>query len=67
MIDVIGVIDVISWLFCQTFSLNHRVHVIAHMRLMIGHKSDKCDMRVLRVPVTWFFVFLYENSNTISL
>ena len=28
MIGVIGVIDVISWLFCQKFSLNHRVHVI---------------------------------------
>ena len=24
---------------------------------MIRHKSDKCDMRVLRVPVTWFLYF----------
>ena len=30
---------------------------IVHMWLMIGHKSDKCDMRVLRVPVTWFLYF----------
>ena len=28
-----------------------------HMWLMMGHKSDKCDMRVLRVPVTWFLYF----------
>ena len=27
---------------------------------MIGHKSDKCDMRVLRVPVTWFLYFCTE-------
>ena len=24
--------------------------------LMIGQKTAKCDMRVLRVPVTWFYV-----------
>ena len=30
---------------------------VKHMWLMIGHKSDKCDMRVLRVPVTWFLYF----------
>ena len=47
--------------------VDHDACCLDHMRLMIGHKSDKCDMRVLRVPVTWFFVFLYKNSNTISL
>ena len=39
MIDVIGVIDVISWLFCQKISLNHRVHVIAFL--------EQFDMSVL--------------------
>ena len=33
-----------------------RVKVI-DMIDMIRHKSDKCDMRVLRVPVTWFLYF----------
>ena len=32
-------------------------HKKVHMWLMIGHKSDKCDMRVLCVPVTWFLYF----------
>ena len=27
------------------------------MWLMIGFKTAKCDMRVLRVPVTWFLYF----------
>ena len=39
MIDVIGVIDVISWLFCQFFLLNHLVHVIAFL--------EQFDMSVL--------------------
>ena len=30
-----------------------------HMWLMIGQKTAKCDMRVLRVPVTWFFVVFF--------
>ena len=39
MIDVIGVIDVISCFFCQKISLNHRVHVIAFL--------EQFDMSVL--------------------
>ena len=35
----------------------HGLCISNHMWLMIGHKSDKCDMRVLRVPVTWFLYF----------
>ena len=27
------------------------------MWLMIGQNTAKCDMRVLRVPVTWFLYF----------
>ena len=38
-----------------------------HMWLMIGQKTAKCDMRVLRVPVTWFFVVFFLNSSTKSL
>ena len=30
---------------------------ISHMWLMIGFKTAKCDMRVLRVPVTWVLYF----------
>ena len=38
-----------------------------HMWLMIGFKTAKCDMRVLRVPVTWFFVVFFLNSSMKSL
>ena len=32
---------------------------VLHMWLMIGQNTAKCDMRVLRVPVTWFFVVFF--------
>ena len=39
-----------------------KIYLVAflHMWLMIGQKTAKCDMRVLRVPVTWFCSFFLK-------
>ena len=39
------------------FSRFFEIETLVNDWLMIRHKSDKCDMRVLRVPVTWFLYF----------